>query len=306
MTRTYSYVIVDVFTDRIFGGNQLAVILDAESLSSTEMQAIAREFNFSESTFVLPPVSPGAVKRVRIFTPSFEMPFAGHPTIGTAFVLDHEGYLRSGEAQAEAILDESIGPVVVRIDRGSDTPGLIWMQHRLPQWGPTITDDAAVARMLGLEPDDLRTDLPMQIVSTGVPYLLVGVHDLDAMARIHFDVRALPDVFASIDPAAVFVWTDQTQTEQGNVHCRMFWHHDREVFEDPATGSANGPLGAFLVQYGVVPRAPHVRILSEQGWEMGRPSLITIDVMTDENDITDLWIAGQTVPVARGSLTLPD
>jgi trans-2,3-dihydro-3-hydroxyanthranilate isomerase len=299
-------VIVDVFTDRIFGGNQLAVILDAASLSSTEMQAIAREFNFSESTFVLPPESPGAVKRVRIFTPSFEMPFAGHPTIGTAFVLDHEGYLQTGTAQTEAILDENIGPVVIRIERGSDTPGLIWMQHRLPQWGPTFTDNAAVARMLGLEPDDLRADLPMQVVSTGVPYLMVGIRDLDAMARISFDVGALADVFASNDPAAVFVWTKQAQTEQGDVHCRMFWHHGREVFEDPATGSANGPLGAFLVQYGVVPRAPHVRILSEQGWEMGRPSLITIDVMTDEHAITDLWIAGQTVLVARGTLTLPD
>jgi trans-2,3-dihydro-3-hydroxyanthranilate isomerase len=304
MSRTYRYQIVDVFTDRPFGGNQLAVVLDADGLADDEMQAIAREFNFSETTFVLPPVSPGAAKRVRIFTPGHEMPFAGHPTVGTTFVLHREGIIKLEGDHTEAVLDENIGPVVVRLEREGDDLGMIWMQHRSPQWGTIIADRAAIARILGLEPGDLL-DLPLQIVSTGVPYLLVGVRDIATIRRVEFDARAAKAFFAGSESAALYVWTSQTETPHGDVHGRMFWHDLGSVFEDPATGSANGPLGAYVVRYGVVAHAPHIRILSEQGFEMGRPSYITIDVTTDGDRIADLWIAGRTVPIAMGTLTLP-
>ncbi len=303
--RTYRYLIVDVFTDHVFGGNQLAVILDATGLSAAEMQAIAREFNFSESTFVLPSPSPETVKRLRIFTPSFEMPFAGHPTIGTAFALHHEGVIVLDGARTEAILEENIGPVVVRLEAEGDGVGLIWMQHRLPEWGRTVEDRALIARMLGLKVDDLRDDVPIQIVSTGVPYLMVGVRDLASIGRVRFDGRVVPDVFAPHENASVFVWTAQAESPGSDVRCRMFWCHEGDVTEDPATGSANGPFGAYLVRYGIVPHAAHTRIISEQGWEMGRPSLITIDVMTDQDRITDVWIAGKTMLVAEGTLILP-
>jgi trans-2,3-dihydro-3-hydroxyanthranilate isomerase len=299
MLRTYRYLTVDVFTNSAFGGNQLAVVLDAEGLTTAEMQAITREFNYSETTFVLPPRIERALRYVRIFTPAKEIPFAGHPTVGTTFVLRREGVVPTGSA--ETVLEEEIGPVAVRLDAS----GFIWMQHRLPEWGPIFDDLTALARMLGLDITDLRDDLPAQIVSTGVRFLYIPIRSLEAIRRVRFDVRAVDRVFGMVAPVEVFVFTPEAETPHGTVRSRMFAEHTLGIPEDPATGAASGPLGAYLIHYGVVPQAAETRIVSEQGFEMGRPSLITIDVRTTDGDISDIWIGGETVLVMEGTLYVP-
>lgn len=302
MGRTYRFVTVDVFTDHQFGGNQLAVVLDAEGLSTNEMQAIAREFNYSESTFVLPPDTPGAVRRVRIFTPSEEMPVAGHPTVGTTFVLLREGIIPPGTT--EGVLDENIGPVTVRIEPSASGDSVIWMRHRLPEWGKIFENREAVARLLRLTVDDLIADLPIQVVSTGVPFLFIPVRDLATIKRIRFDIGAVDSVFGDGPAVPVFVFTPEAETPAGTVHSRMFAHHVLDIAEDPATGVASGPLGAYLVRYRRVEAAAETRMVSEQGFEIGRPSLITITVSTVDGAIADVWIGGQAVLVSEGTLYL--
>lgn len=304
MTRSYRYLTVDVFTDKAFGGNQLAVVLDADGLSAEEMQTITREFNYSESTFVLPATTAEAARRVRIFTPAEEMPFAGHPTVGTTFVLIHEGIVALRDAVTEIVLEEKIGPVTVRIERRDGSP-FIWMRHRPPEWGPVIEDRAAVAAMLGLTQADLLEDAPAQVVSTGVPFLFVPVRSLDAIKRCRLDMGAVAEAFGALEPVSVFAFTPEAETAEGTVHSRMFANHTMDIPEDPATGAASGPLGAYLVRYGLVPAGPRVHIVSEQGFEIKRPSMISITVDMSGDEIGEIWIGGEAVLVAEGTLYVP-
>lgn len=301
MTRSYQFVQVDVFTDVAFGGNQLAVFLDASGLSDDEMLTLTRELNYSESTFVLPGSSP-ATPRLRIFTPGGEMPFAGHPTVGAAFVLAQQGVWSDPQ---EVIFEENIGPVRVRFQPDEAGQTMIWMQHGAPQWGPVFEQRSIVAQSLGLHESDLLPDAPVQVVSTGVPFLYVPIRNLEAARRIQFDPKPLLPLFAD-GPISVFAFTTETERPTSAVHSRMFAPHTFAIAEDPATGGASGPLGAYLVRYGLIPVSPKTRIVSEQGVEMGRPSYITIDVTTDDDMIQDIWIGGQVVPVAEGTFWLPE
>jgi trans-2,3-dihydro-3-hydroxyanthranilate isomerase len=301
MTRPYSFVQVDVFTDTAFGGNQLAVFPDAVGLSSAEMQALTRELNYSESTFVLPGSS-ATTPRVRIFTPGGELPFAGHPTVGTAFVLARLGVWSD---PTEVVLEEQIGPVRVRFQH--DAAGLtIWMQHGQPQWGPIFEQRALVAQALGLDEADLLATAPVQVVSTGVPFLFVPIRSLDAIRRAAFDPKLLLPLFTDQQPVSVFAFTTETERPTSAVHSRMFAPHTFAIAEDPATGGASGPLGAYLVRYGLVAVEPITRMVSEQGIELGRPSYISIDVTTTAGVISDIWIGGQVVPVAEGTFWVPE
>ncbi|HEX6289888.1 MAG TPA: PhzF family phenazine biosynthesis protein [Herpetosiphonaceae bacterium] len=300
MTRAYRFLQVDVFTDTAFGGNQLAVFPDASGLSPAEMLALTRELNYSESTFVLPGSAPDR-PRVRIFTPGGEIPFAGHPTVGTAFVLAQQGVWPDPQ---EVVLEENIGPVRVRFQRGAADGLEIWMQHGPPQWGRVFEQRAVVAQSLGLDEAEID-DAPIQVVSTGVPFLFVPIRSLAAIRRIQFDPRPLLPLFGA-EPVSVFAVTTETERPGSTVHSRMFAPHTFAIAEDPATGGASGPLGAYLVRYGLVEAALTTRIVSEQGVEMGRPSFISIVVTTADGAISDIWIGGQVVPVAEGTFWLPE
>ncbi len=296
MSRRYHFVQADVFTARPFGGNQLAVFTDARGLSAEEMQTLAREMNYSESTFVLPPELPGTDKRVRIFTPIYEMPMAGHPTVGTTFVLAQRGELTG----TEATLQLNLGPTPVSVERDSDgSPRFVWMTHRAPEFGPTRDDRDRVAAALGVAAADLRADLPLQIVSTGVPYLYVPLRSLEAIGRCKVNQPALASLFGD-ERCAVYLFTTETTSLAVSVHARMFTPDD--VPEDPATGSAAGPMGAYAARYSVLPRQPQMRFIIEQGVEMGRPSQIHLDVRTEGEAITGLRIGGQTVIVGEGEI----
>ncbi|MBI3242123.1 MAG: PhzF family phenazine biosynthesis protein [Chloroflexi bacterium] len=301
MPKRYHFIQADVFTDKPFGGNQLAVFTDARGLTTGEMQALAREMNYSESTFVLPPEIPGAVKRVRIFTPAIEMPMAGHPTVGTTYVLAQRDDIPLAGDVTEATLQLNIGPVKVAIERRNGGIGFVWMTHREPVFGEVRTDRDRVAKALGIAAADLVEHLPIQIVSTGVPFLFVPLRSLDAARRCRVDPAALRELYSG-EPVMVYMFTTETTTPDIQIHSRMFAPHVADIPEDPATGAAAGPLGAYVARYQVLPRQPEMRFIIEQGLEMGRPSQIHVEVKTQGEAIAGLRIGGQAVILGEGHI----
>lgn len=291
---------VDVFTDKPLAGNQLAVVLDAHDIPADVMQRIAKEMNISETTFVLPPDDPAHAARVRIFTPAEELPFAGHPTIGTAWVLATQG-LVPGEA-LEFTLEEKIGPVPVR---GVSVPGglAFWMTHPAAEFGEVYEERIDVAAAVGLTEHDLVAGVPIQVARTGVPFLFVALRDARSVDAAVPNQQLLRSLFHNTPPLAVFIFASLGKSR---LYSRMFAPHVLDIPEDPATGSASGPLGAFAVKSGLVPRASSVSIVSEQGTKMGRQSFINIELEYGESpDIpTRIEVGGSVMPVISG--TLPD
>jgi len=283
--------IVDVFTDKPLSGNQLAVVLDGKDLTAKLMQRIAREMNFSETTFVFAPEDPAHAAKVRIFTPKKEMPFAGHPTIGTAWVLVSEGRVPDGTT--EFVLEENIGPVTVRC-----ADELFWMTHPPLTFGQ-VFPHAQVAAAIGVDETDIVANVPAQIASTGVPFLFVALRDAGIVDEATSDRSRLEKLLPRRLTDGVFL----TAANGANrLYSRMF---ALDIPEDPATGGASGPLGAYAVKYGLVERAPKVSILSEQGTKMGRQSLIHIELAYGESkDIPErIEVGGSVMPVLSGTLS---
>ena len=300
--RSYRFVQVDVFTDRVFGGNPLAVFFDGRGLDDVLMQQIAREMNLSETVFLLPPSRPDCVAALRIFTPAREVPFAGHPTVGTAWVLAAHGMAPAGAERF--VLEERIGPVPVELEGNPSRPGFIWMTH-----GPAIFDAAlgnrdAVARALGLTEADLWPGAPIQPGSTGNKFLLVPLRDRATVDRAALDVRLLLDIMGDGPRFGVFVFAPDADPTAGRVYARMFGPHSSGIPEDPATGSASGPLGAYLVLNGLVRKGASVSIVSEQGTKMGRQSFLHIRLAMQAEAITEIRVGGSVVPVLEGELRI--
>lgn len=296
--RRYHFVQTDVFTDRPFGGNQLAVFTDGRGLSSDEMQALAREMNFSESTFVLPADNPEAAFRVRIFTPLRELPMAGHPTVGTSYVLAASGALPLHGDRTEHTLELGIGPMPVAIEARDGQPSFVWMTQPRPRFGPIRDDRARVASALGVVADDLHPTWPVQVVSTGIPFLLVPLRSLDAAARCRPDIAALAALFEGGESLAALLFTTETTMPDVAAHARMFAPHAMGIPEDPATGSAAGPLGAYLARHA----GRETRFVVEQGVEMGRPSRISVEVVRAAGEVTAVRVGGTAVTVGEGEI----
>jgi trans-2,3-dihydro-3-hydroxyanthranilate isomerase len=299
----YSFLQLDVFTRRAFGGNQLAVFTDARGLTTDQMQALTREMNFSESTFVFPPETPGTDRRVRIFTPAMEMPMAGHPTVGTAAALVQRSLAQPKDGVL--VLELGIGPVKVEIEaRPDDETGapFVWMNHRQPVFTPYLGTREMAAAALGLDPSDVRADLPLEIVSTGVPFLFVPLVSLAAAGRARSEAGALANLFQGQELANVALLTEEVVNREASVHARMFAPHLAGIVEDPATGSMAAPCGAYLARHGVLPRQPLVTFQIEQGIEMLRPSQITVEVGRAGDAFTSLRIGGHSVIVGQGEI----
>jgi trans-2,3-dihydro-3-hydroxyanthranilate isomerase len=284
--------VVDVFTSKPLAGNQLAVVLDGRGISSGDMQRIAREMNLAETTFVLPPDNPAHAAKVRIFTPFMELPFAGHPTVGTAWVLANEGLV--ADAGAEFTLEEGVGPVVVRRDRGDD---VVWMTHPPVAFG-RVFPHASVAITIGIKESDIVGDIPAQLASTGNPFLFVALQNAAAVDRATPDPARVRKLLKSTKAHGVFLFA---VVGPERLYSRMF---AEDVPEDPATGSAAGPLGAFVVKYGIVQRAATVDIESEQGTKMGRQSFVRIRLKFGAStDIPErIEVGGSVKPVLSGTL----
>ena len=299
--RKLHYHRVDVFTDRVFGGNPLAVFTNGRGVAPETMQAIAKEFNLSETTFVLPADDARHDYRVRIFTPANELPMAGHPTVGTSFVLAREHMIAREQDGAVGItLEEGVGPIPVRVEYKGGEPVYAEMTQPLPTFGPRLDTLAPVAEMLSLEVADIDERLPVEVVSCGMPFLYVPLKTLDAARRARPRADVMERALAGIVPPEVFLFTREVEHEGSTVHSRMF-APPLGITEDPATGGASGPLGCYLVRHGLVETdggAAHV--VSEQGIEMGRPSFIKIRIEADGERITGVHVGGQTVYVGEG------
>lgn len=300
-----SYRLVDVFTDQPFGGNPLAVVLDGRGLSTETMQAIAKEFNLSETTFVLPPQDPAHHFQLRIFTPAVELPLAGHPTVGTAFVLAREQLIQLTEPETTIIFEEGVGPISVTLVHRENQLQSIQMRQPLPTIGGTFTKNIEISGMLSLEIDDLASSLPMEVVSCGVPFLFVPIKSLAAIQAIHFRRDIWERMLADLESPHIFTFTQETIQSTSTVHSRMF-APAMGISEDPATGAASGPLGCYLVLHGLANSTNQTEhFISEQGFEMGRPSLIQITIEHVEKNITGVYVGGQCHFMGQGSLELP-
>jgi len=304
--RTLKFYQADVFTDMPFGGNPVAVVPDALGLSDRELQQIAREMNHSETVFVFPPTDSAAAAKIRIFTPTREIPFAGHPVLGTFFVLGKLDRLPLKEPVTRVCHECSIGifPVELHVLKGEILR--VVMSQPKPQFLGAVEpmkDLFEVATALGLSKDLItRTKLPVEVVSTGLPVLIVPVRTLTAVRSIVPDIVAINDLCARYGTEGIMVFTTVTVEEFSDVHTRMF-APSIGILEDPATGSASGALGAYLVHNGVVEVGPTTEIIAEQGYEIERPSRIVIQVESDDDAIQEVKVGGQVVMMAEGTLT---
>jgi len=305
MRHQAKFTLVDVFTSRAFGGNQLAVFSDAAGISDAEMQALARELNFSESTFVTASDVTGVVRRVRIFTPAREIPMAGHPTVGTTWVLASHGQipLKSARGRHDATLQLGIGPVTVTIESANAQPEFVWMNHREAEFGATRRDGARIANALGIEASDIRDDLPIQLVSTGFQFIYVPIRSIDALARCAPNKTALAALFDEGQPRLPIYMFVVKEKVPFVVRARMFAPHTDNIPEDPATGSAAAPFGAYAAAHGLIKPEPSATFLIQQGVEMGRPSDIYVEITRKESAL-GIRIGGRCAIVGEGAMFL--
>jgi trans-2,3-dihydro-3-hydroxyanthranilate isomerase len=299
---TFQYLTADVFTSQRFGGNQLAVFPDARDLAPSLMPRIAREFNFSETTFVLPPADPKHTRRVRIFTPGGELPFAGHPTVGTAFVLATIGDIALTGAETRIVFEEGVGPVPVTIRARNGKAEFAQLSvAQLPEFGPPPPSGGDLARCLGLEPNDVLTgEAAPEAVSCGVPFLFVPVRDRKTLARARVRLDDFERVLGGYWTAKVFVFCDDPELPDSDFRARMF-APTIGVPEDPATGSACVGFGGYLAKRDKRSDGT-LRWIVEQGFEMGRPSLLEVEVDKRGGAITAVRVGGNSVLVTKGEL----
>lgn len=293
----HRFLICDVFTDRRFGGNPLAVLPEAEGLSASQMQAVAAEFNLSETAFVLPPKGPAHAARVRIFTPKAELPFAGHPSIGTALVL---AWLGRVPATGEIVLLEEAGPVPVRLRAGGEGEAAGFAEFTAPMaptHGPALPA-APLAAALGLAAEEVTADegLPC-LASCGTPFLLVRLASRDALRRARLDPTA---TLPGDGTTGLFLVTEDVGDPAVQLRARMF-APALGVAEDPATGSAAAALAGFLGGRPGLAEGWHDWRIA-QGIEMGRPSLIRARARRENGRVVEVRIGGQAVPVAEGTI----
>lgn len=293
-SRTFSVVQVDVFTDRALTGNSLAVFLDGRGLTAEQMQAIARETNLSETTFVLPG-DPSHEKqdgiRVRIFTVQEELPFAGHPTLGTAFVL------RGRSGAADVHLGLNVGTVPVRFEDRAGRPTFGEMTQKDPEFG-LVHSPEAVANATGLNVSDFDPSAPIQTVSTGVPFTITALRSLRTLQNLHLDMQRAGEYLARSGGKFFYFVSRETVDPKARLHARMLFYNG----EDPATGSAAGCSAAWMAAHGVAASDEHVMI--EQGIEMHRPSCIFVRATKKDNQIINVRVGGNCVEVLRGELML--
>lgn len=296
------FLTTDVFTDRVFGGNPLAVFPDGRGLSAGTMQAIAREMNLSETTFVLPPESTEATRRVRIFTPSEEMPFAGHPTLGTAFVLAAIGELELAAERTRIVFEEGVGPVPVTIDAKDGTPLRTELAARPPEPGPEPPPPDVLAECLGLRPDDVTG--PARAASCGVPFLFVPLGSRAALGRARIVTAAWERHLAGTWASSPFVYTRDTGDVDADLRARTF-APELGVAEDPATGSAVAALAAVVAR--LDPDAPGTqRLVVAQGLEMGRSSRLELEIDVADGAIAAVRVGGSAVLVSEGEMEVPE
>jgi trans-2,3-dihydro-3-hydroxyanthranilate isomerase len=285
------FFITDVFGEKRYSGNQLATFLPEEEMSKGEMQSIAREINFSETTFILSDRERDGGFDVRIFTPGEEVPFAGHPTLGTAFIIDK--HLRQGRKQP-TILNLQIGQVTVRFDEEN---GVLWMRQKAPEFGKHL-EARPVAEALGLSPADIDARWPIEEVSTGLPQIIVPLKSLSRLKAINIKKERMEDLMRGKWGQTLVAFTSEAYREDEGVAVRVFpapWHG---IPEDPATGSGNGCLAAYLVKHRFF-GTDEIDLRAGQGYEVGRPSKLYLKARAHKEGI-EVEVGGKVIQVAEG------
>ncbi|MGA7927863.1 MAG: PhzF family phenazine biosynthesis protein [Candidatus Sulfotelmatobacter sp.] len=289
----------DVFSSRPLEGNSLAVFPDARGVTDAEMQSIAKEMNLSETTFVLRRDAATEREqgiRVRIFTVQEELPFAGHPTLGTAFALRGRGVAENSGAK-KVVLALNVGKVPVDFEDSDGQPAFGEMTQLDPTF-PMQHEREAVARATGLRPEDFDDSLPIETVSTGVPFTVTPLKSLAVIENLHIDLNRAAEYLAQTAGKSFYFVTRETVDREARLHARMLFYNG----EDPATGSAAGCTAAWMVAHGVA--KPDERVLIEQGVEMKRPSRIFVRASHSDNRVVNVRVGGHSVEIMRGEVFL--
>jgi len=290
MRKPYFYI-VDVFAEEKYAGNQLAVVLDAQNLTTAEMQKIAREMNYSETTFIVGKEK-GAFN-VRIFTPERELPFAGHPTLGTAFIIREE-ILK--EPVAEVILNLKVGPIPVNFNHPGDV-GIAFMRQNTPNFGQKFSSET-VAPFLGLKIEDIDERFPIEEVSTGLSFIIVPLKTLEGVKKCRLNKELFFSFIEKTEAKDVLVFAPETYSPDNHLNVRVFTEYEG-IPEDPATGSANGCLAAYLVKHRYFGEEK-IDLRVEQGYEIKRPSRLYLKAWIEDEIIVK--VGGKVIPVAKGEL----
>ena len=300
----YQFYTADVFTQQIFGGNPLAVFPQAQGLSDLQMQKIAAEINYSETVFVLPPETPEGTKKLRIFTPKAELPFAGHPTVGTAYVLAYIGEIPIRDAETIIIFEEGVGQVPVKILSQLGKP--IYSEltaAQLPEFGPESPNIELLAPILSLEPQNLLTGTySSQAVSCGLPFIFIPLDSQKSLAQAKLRLDLWESLLADFWANCVYIFTFETSDKSVFLRSRMF-APSLGIEEDPATGSAAAALGGYLAIRDR--RNGLLQWQIEQGIEMGRPSLLTVQTFKKQDKIEKICVGGSSVMVTQGFMQIP-
>ncbi|UCE19691.1 MAG: PhzF family phenazine biosynthesis protein [Gemmatimonadota bacterium] len=289
----HTFSIVDVFAERKYAGNQLAVFEDAQDLSDSEMQRFAKEMNYSETTFILSGERGDGGYDVRIFTPEEEIPFAGHPTLGTAFVIQHEIMKKPVE---QIILNLQVGQIPVTFDYRGGEPDMLRMKQKEPVFGE-VFDRRDVVDILGLREDDIDDRFPVQTVSTGLPFMIVPMKNLASVKKSCIVQDKYFELIRDSEAKDILIFCPETYSRDNDLNVRVFAGY-HGVPEDPATGSANGCLAGYLVKHRYLGE-DRIDLRVEQGYEMGRPSLLFLNAEEKKSGI-EVFVGGRVFMVARG------
>ncbi len=291
--RKCPFYIVDVFAEEKYAGNQLAVVRDAKALSDIEMQQIAKEMNFSETTFILSDQKRNGGYDVRIFTPKEELPFAGHPTLGTAYVIQHE-IIR--EPVETIILNLKIGQIPVTLKYSGEQIDILWMKQMAATFS-RIFEPEQILQVLSLNESEIDDRFPIQEVSTGLPFIIIPLKTLDTLKQAKVIRDKYFELIKDTQAKAMLIFCPQTYDKENDLNIRVFADY-YGVPEDPATGSANGCLAGYLVKYRYFGKG-QIDIRVEQGYEIGRPSLLYLRAK-DKGEKIDVSVGGKVVMIAKG------
>lgn len=289
------FYIVDVFTEEKYSGNQLAVVVLREELSVEDMQKLAREFNYSETSFVILGNTNRNEYDVRIFTPEKEVSFAGHPILGTAYILRNK---LCDKSDTKILLNLKAGQIPVFFEKSANSKNVLWMKQINPSFG-TILKNSKIVPALGIKKEDLNDKFPVEEVSTGLPFIIVPLKSIEAVRNVKVKKERFLRLIENLEAKAVLVFSSETYKQENDLNVRVFTDY-YGVPEDPATGSANGCLAAYLVKNSYF-NSNKINIKVEQGYEIGRPSLIHIRA-EKKNDNIEVWVGGSVMEIAEGKL----
>ncbi len=290
------FYLLDVFAEKKYAGNQLAVVIAINTLTDQEMQLVAREINFSETTFILSHEMENGGFNVRIFTPAQEVPFAGHPTIGTAFVIQREIIGRPVE---RVVLNLKAGQIPVTLSYGKNGIERLTMRQLEPRFGKQFEKNE-IAEILNIQPSDIDGRYPIEEVSTGLPFIIVPLKHLDAVRRARIHQGKCRALIRNTEAKAIFIFCPEPYNKENHLNARMFADH-YGIPEDPATGSANGCLAGYLVKHGYFGQE-RIDIRVEQGYEIGRPSLLYLEAM-EKTGAIEIHVGGNVIEVGKGALS---